>query len=234
MKETEEDKATVNGTVLRLSANQRIQHATLMLSLILLAATGFALKYNDTAAGQWLIRMEGGMASRGFIHRASAVVLIALSVYHALYSFISEWGFSELNALKPRRSDAADFLRQYKFNAGTAAVPPKFAKYSYVEKTQYWGVIAGILAMTITGLAVLFKNGAMIFLPKWMIDVIFVVHGWQGTMLFVMLMLWHLYNVHLAPGRFPMSRTWLDGRMSLEELKRTHELEYERLKESSK
>jgi hypothetical protein len=40
---------------------------------------------------------------------------------------------------------------------------------------------------------------------------------------------WHLYNVHLNPQVFPMSKVWLTGRISKKDLRRDHPLEYERL-----
>jgi hypothetical protein len=38
-----------------------------------------------------------------------------------------------------------------------------------------------------------------------------------------------MYNVHLNPSIFPMSRIWLTGRISREELKHEHPLEYRRI-----
>jgi hypothetical protein len=45
---------------------------------------------------------------------------------------------------------------------------------------------------------------------------------------FLAVILGHLYNVHLKPGVFPMSRVWLDGKMTLRKLKEHHPREYGR------
>jgi hypothetical protein len=46
------------------------------------------------------------------------------------------------------------------------------------------------------------------------------------------IMVWHFYEVHLKPGKFPMSKIFLDGLISEDELKEEHPLEYRRLKNS--
>jgi hypothetical protein len=38
-----------------------------------------------------------------------------------------------------------------------------------------------------------------------------------------------MYNVHLSPAVFPMSRIWLTGKISRQEMMEQHPLEYEEL-----
>jgi hypothetical protein len=40
-----------------------------------------------------------------------------------------------------------------------------------------------------------------------------------------------MYNVHLSPEVFPMSKVWLNGKISGQELRELHPLEYERILE---
>ena len=219
----------MNNYVRRLSLSLRIQHIVLMTSMIVLLLTGLVLKFHGNAFSVWLIRLEGGILFRGLIHRAFAIVLILLSVYHMAWVTFTEDGHRELMAITPGRRDFSDFLKKLAFNLGLSNDLPKFDKYDYLQKFQYWGVVAGTAVMIFTGLILWFVNESMAVLPKWIIDLTLIVHGWDGVLIFIVLFLFHMYNVHLNPEVFPMSMTWLDGKISPDRLKHEHRLEYDRL-----
>jgi hypothetical protein len=48
-------------------------------------------------------------------------------------------------------------------------------------------------------------------------------------MAFLVVLTWHLYNAHLAPGVFPFNPTIFTGKISREHMLEHHPLEYERL-----
>jgi len=83
--------------------------------------------------------------------------------------------------------------------------------------------------MTISGFALWFKDASMSIFPKWLIDTFFVLHGRAGLLIFFLLFLWHIYDMHLSPPNFPMDWSWLNGKISLEKLKKTHYKEYQRI-----
>ncbi len=224
----------MNHSVERLSRNQRIQHIILLVSMIMLSVTGLVLKFHSNPFSVWLIRIEGGIWVRGLIHRIFAIILILLSLYHILWVTFTDKGHSELMALTPRGKDFSDFFRKLAYNLGLSGRQPQFDKYDYLQKLQYWGVVAGTVVMVMTGMILWFVNQSMAILPKWAIDLTLLVHGWDGVMIFIVLFVFHLYNVHLNPEVFPMSRTWLDGSISLEQLQHEHTLEYNRLMSDKK
>ena len=65
--------------------------------------------------------------------------------------------------------------------------------------------------------------------PKWLWDITNLVHSFEGMMIFLVLFLWHIYDVHLSPGVFPMSKIWLNGKISKDELKQEHPQEYDEI-----
>ena len=219
----------MNRSVERLSKNQRIQHIILLISMLMLSITGLVLKFHNNSFSVWLIRIEGGIWVRGMIHRIFAIVLILLALYHILWVTFTDEGHRELMALTPRLKDVTDFLKKLLYNLGLSNQQPRFDKYDYLQKLQYWGVVIGTVIMVITGLVLWFVNQSMAVLPKWVIDVTMLIHGWDGVMIFIVLFLFHLYNVHLNPEVFPMSKTWIDGKISIDRLKHEHKLEYDRL-----
>ena len=83
--------------------------------------------------------------------------------------------------------------------------------------------------MLATGAALWFQVHATILFPRWVLDIIRVIHGFEAILAFLAIIIWHMYNVHLNPEVFPMNRVWLDGRMSLELFRHHHRLEFDRL-----
>jgi formate dehydrogenase subunit gamma len=208
----------------------RLQHILLVVVLPVLALTGFALMYHDNWLAAALIRLEGGVLYRGFIHRGGAAILLALAVYHVFYILFTPEGKDEFRALRLGKVDILEFLQAIRFNLGAASDYPRFGKYGYKEKFQYWGTTAGLLLICATGLILWAETWSMRFLPKFVLDLALVIHGYQGLLAFVILLFWHLYIVHLHPSVFPMNRAWLSGKVEAEWLKAEHPLEYERLK----
>lgn len=214
----------------RFTLSQRIQHFIMLTTMMVLLLTGIILLFHEAWWAAGLVRLEGGMAARGLVHRTAAVVLMFLCCWHAYQVVFTRWGHEEFMRLKPTLQDLKDFLQMMRFNLGTAPEPPHFDKYSYAEKVQYAGVVVGSLIMIGTGLLLWFENISMAALPKWVIDVTTVVHGYNGVLAFIVLLLWHLYNVHLNPRVFPMNKVWLTGTMSLQELREQHYREYLKIK----
>jgi len=216
--------------VIRMSFMFRVQHLLMMVSLLVLAVTGFELMYHENAVSRFLIELEGGVLNRGIIHRVAAVALMAQLVFHAFYMLISRAGKRELREFLLTGKDFQEFLQATRYNLGLAAEYPRFGKYGYKEKFQYWGATIGIFLISLTGIALWAEEFSMRFLPKFMLDLTLVIHGYQGLLIFVILLLWHLYIVHLHPSVFPMNRAWITGMVDAEWLREEHPLEYEKLK----
>ncbi len=216
--------------VTRMSFLFRVQHGLLMVSLLVLALTGFALMYHESWLGQFLIRLEGGVINRGIFHRTAAVILMAQLVYHAFYMLVSREGKRELDLFFLRKRDFRDFLQALRFNLGMEKEYPRFGKYGYKEKFQYWGATIGIVLISATGMILWAETFSMTFLPKFVLDLTLVIHGYQGLLAFVILLFWHLYIVHLHPSVFPMNDAWLTGKVDAEWLREEHPGEYDKLK----
>jgi cytochrome b subunit of formate dehydrogenase len=217
--------------VARFSLNFRVQHIILFTSLIVLGITGLSLMFHDNWFAALIIRLEGGVETRGTIHRLAATVLICVSIYHVFYVLLTESAHKEFMKLKPKGKDFRDFYQMIKFDLGKSDEAPEFEKFDYKQKFQYGGVVVGLAIMIFTGFILWFETLSMAIMPKWVIDVTFVVHGYEGLWAFMVLFVWHMYNVHFNPTVFPMDKSWITGKISMTDLKEKHPLEYQEIVE---
>jgi cytochrome b subunit of formate dehydrogenase len=189
--------------------------------------TGLPLKYAQTGLAQELVAAEGGMTWRGALHRGVAGVLMGLCLYHLLSLLFSRRAHEDFLALLPTRQDFRDLAVMVRYNLGRSPEKARFGRFSYVQKLQYFIVALGALVMVSSGLILWFETQAMLLLPKWTLDAARILHSQGATLTYLIIIVWHLYNVHLQPRTFPFSRTWLTGKVSAAEMKEQHPREYE-------
>jgi len=210
--------------IVRLTANQRVQHWLLLTSFIALVLSGFALQYPDS----WLASMLGGSEYlRRIIHRVAAVIMLVVGVYHLAYLGISKEGRLWLKDMAPRGKDFKDVLGNFRYYLGASRVKPKIARFGYAEKAEYWAVVWGTIIMGLTGLMIWFKLGIFGFLPRWAIDIALAIHFYEAVLATLAIIVWHFYHVIFDPDVYPVNFAFLDGRVSEELYREEHELAYE-------
>jgi cytochrome b subunit of formate dehydrogenase len=217
------------GFVLRMHLAERFQHATLAMSFLVLVYTGFALKFPDTWLFAWLVALEKGAAIRGWVHRGAAVVMVLACLWHLAY-LPTRRGRSLLLAMLPRFEDAREVLQNLGYLLGLRAEPPRFDRFSYIEKAEYLALIWGSVVKVVTGFALWFENLALQHFPKWMLDLATMVHYYEAWLATLAIVVWHFYMVMFNPDVYPMNWTWLTGKISTTMLRHEHPREYERLR----
>lgn len=222
-------------TYLRFTVNERVQHGVMAVSFIVLAYTGFALKFPDAwwaAPMEWL---NGGEEARRVIHRIAAVAMVAVCVYHVVYLAATQRGRQQLNAMRPCVQDARDMAQMVGYYLGRRPHGPAFDRYGYIEKLEYWALVWGSVIMSLTGFALWFENQSLAWIPKWGLDLATIVHYYEAWLATLAIFVWHFYWVIFNPDVYPMSKVWLDGHLSEEEMRHEHprELEQRRIEETS-
>ena len=106
-------------TVLRMSLSQRTQHVILAVSFIVLAVTGFALKFPDSWIGK---AMGSNEMFRRWSHRIAGVVLLAAGVYHVVYLLRTREGRQLVKDFLPVKKDLEDVTGNARYLTGLSAV----------------------------------------------------------------------------------------------------------------
>ena len=213
----------------RFSRAQRVQHILLLSSFSLLILTGIPLLFPDTWVVRTIFWFEGSFTLRGVLHRTAALTLLGVSAFHVIFCLYSPRGNRDLREMLPAFDDFKNIFRMVGYNLGRTEIPPRFGRFNFIEKFEYYAVAWGSVIMLATGFCLWFPVEATVLFPRWVLDIIRVIHGFEAILAFLAIIIWHMYNVHLNPEVFPMSRVWLNGRMELEMLRRHHPLEFDRL-----
>jgi cytochrome b subunit of formate dehydrogenase len=217
----------------RMNVLERVQHGLLAISFIILVYTGFALTYSESWLFSWLARLEVGYALRSHIHRWAAVVMIAASLWHVFY-LTTRRGRQVFLDIFPRWQDAKDVVANAKYLIGLQSKPPRFDRFSYLEKVEYWALIWGTVVMTLTGFMLWFENQSLQFFDKWVLDLATIVHFYEAWLAFLAIVVWHLYFVIFNPDVYPINWAFLTGRMPEELMEHEHPKELERIKAAEK
>jgi formate dehydrogenase gamma subunit len=218
-------------TIVRMNLNQRVQHWLLLSSFLVLAFTGFALKYSDSSLATLLGSSE---TVRRLGHRIAAVVLIAVAIYHTSYMLLATEGRQGVKDFLPKKKDLLDLVQTLRYYLGLGLTKPLIGRFGYAEKAEYWAVVWGTIIMTVTGLMIWFKLGAFSFLPRWMVDVALQIHFYEAILATLAIIVWHLYNVILDPDVYPLNWAVVDGKVSEKYFKEEHPLAYDEMIEANK
>ncbi|NOY39572.1 MAG: cytochrome b/b6 domain-containing protein [Nitrospirae bacterium] len=239
-----------NSTSLKNSAEEverfniifRIQHVVMFTTFLLLAFTGWGLKFAEIDVSSWWIRIWGGPRTAGIIHRIAGVTMILDFIFHVLYlGYLFVTGKMQIRketTILPLPKDVKDVVHNFLYFLGISKTRPKFGRFTYAQKFDYWAVFWGMFIIGLSGLAIAFPIQASYLIPQgateWIWQLLFILHSDEALLAIVFILFWHFYNEHLKPEVFPMSWVWLTGKISLRELRHKHPLEYDlMLKEKS-
>ncbi len=216
---------------LRMSLDERIQHGALLVSFITLVLTGFALKFPDA----WWVAPFRGISPvmfelRGILHRVAAVVMVAASLYHLYYIFFVPRGKQLIRDLLPTIQDIRDAIGVMKYNVGLSKVKPRFGRFSYIEKSEYWALVWGTVVMALTGTILWFDNAFLGLLTKLWWDVALTVHYYEAWLATLAIIVWHLYYVIFNPDVYPLNLAFWKGTLTEEEMEDEHPLELEEIR----
>ncbi|MBI4671212.1 MAG: cytochrome b/b6 domain-containing protein [Chloroflexi bacterium] len=211
----------------RFSSVQRAQHVLLILSFTLLALTGLPQKFAGDEWAETLIAWMGSIENVRIIHHYAAIVLIFVSIAefimigYKIYVERARW------TIFPVLQDAFDAFNQFFYNLGMRKDAPKYDRYTWGEKFEYWALVWGTAIMALTGFILWNPILSSKFLPGEWIPVAKAAHGGEAILAVLAILVWHIYNVHLKT----FNKSMFNGKLSRREMEEEHSVELELLEQ---
>jgi cytochrome b subunit of formate dehydrogenase len=193
-------------------------HAWMVLSVLTLASTGFPLHFADQPWAAGLMRFFGGTAAAGWVHRAAAVSLGLLYATYIASLFWRKFGRKERNVvlgpdtLLPRFKDVQDLLATLRWFFFLAP-RPRYDRWTYWEKFDFWAATWGLLVIGVSGLMLWFPEKATLLVPGWMLNVAVIIHGIEALLDIAFIFTVHVFHANLRPDKFPLDTMVLTGRI---------------------
>jgi formate dehydrogenase subunit gamma len=226
----EKEKGEEEGAkFLRFNRNFRFQHMVLFSSVIILIITGMPLKFPNFILSRFVINFWGGIQNSTVVHRIGAGMLIYFMVHHFFYTILTKDGRRDFLLMIPGPQDARDVVQNIRHFLGKTPDKPRFGRFSYVEKFDYWAVYWGCVIMIGSGLFLWFETDVMRLLPKYAVDMAHEMHSDEALLATLAIVIWHFYNVHFNPDRFPGTLLWWHGQLTEHEMKEEHPREYDEI-----
>ncbi|HTT70451.1 MAG TPA: cytochrome b/b6 domain-containing protein [Anaeromyxobacteraceae bacterium] len=215
--------------VVRFSVRQRVEHAITMVVFTVLCLTGLPQKFYGAAWAHHLIELFGGIDATRWIHRFCGWVLAITTFVHFSSAL---WAIAEKKirlSMIPTRKDFDDAVDTLRYYLGLRDQAPRYDRFDYKQKFEYWGLVVGNVIMVLTGVILIYPAVVTRLLPGEFVPAAKVAHSNEGLMAFLVITIWHIYNAHLNPDVFPFDPTIFTGKISRERMAHEHPLELERL-----
>ncbi len=213
----------------RFDIHQRIQHIIMFSTFIMLSITGLAIKFWKVALAPKVMVFFGGFDNLFMVHVISGWTMVAGCIYHLIWMAVRAYQRKLGWAILPGPKDIKDVVDTLNFYTGRSDQPPRYDRYSYKEKFDYWAVFWGMFVIGGSGVFMTFPEWGMALFPRWILDIWQVGHSDEAVLAIVFIFAIHFYNVHFCPDFFPGSMVWWTGRMSKKVMEHEHPAELDRI-----
>ena len=206
----------------RFSVIERLFHLLLMITFLLQTATGFSRLYITTSWGKKINAIFGGYDTSLLIHKWVGVVMMIGFVIHTVYLLTRiNWRtpvksiFGE-DSLVPNLTDLKQFGQRILWFFGLGS-SPRFNRWTYWEKFDYWAVYWGLPLLAITGVMLMYPLVTSRFLPGWSLNIAALLHRAEAILAVTYIFIVHFFIGHLRPSSFPMNEAMFSGSVPLKE-----------------
>jgi cytochrome b subunit of formate dehydrogenase len=204
-----------------------------MTSFTVLAVTGMPQLFSEHPWSQWAIANLGGIYTIRLAHRTTGFVFTFAALYHLTFLVHHILVMRRPLPLLLTFRDFGDALHVLRHDMGFSEKRPRFGRYDFGQKFEYWGMVFGGSVMILSGLMLMYPVWVTRLLPGQFIPAAKAAHGYEGLMALLIILVWHMFSAHFGPGKFPADTSIFTGKISLERMREEHPLEYEALIEEA-
>ncbi|MFW5498151.1 MULTISPECIES: formate dehydrogenase subunit gamma [unclassified Maridesulfovibrio] len=201
--------------IIRFTPTQKLFHILLMCSFLVQAFTGTARMYIETAWGKMLAKPLGGYEGCLMVHKYVGLFMLFLFVCHIAYALFISFT-NNLHAgdtLWPQGRDLKQFFSHLGWMFGGKA--PRFERWGYWEKFDYWAVFWGMTILGITGLMLYSPLDTTAFFKGWTLNVALWIHRIEAGLAMLHVFIIHFAVAHLRRHNFPMDQSMFAGDANL-------------------
>jgi cytochrome b subunit of formate dehydrogenase len=216
----------------RFNVFHRFIHLVMMVTFIGLALTGLPIKYPSAFWAKGLVSLWGGVKGAGLFHRWFAAFTFGYFFLHLLWvfyhRFVMRGKLLGPDSMIPSKKDIQDLFQHIAYFLGRGD-PPRFGRFAYWEKFDYWAVFWGIAFIGGSGLVLWFPEFFSRFLPGLFFNIAYTIHSDEALLAIGFIFIVHLYNAHFRASVFPLDKTIFTGKIEAREMMERHPLEWEAL-----
>jgi len=222
----------------RFTVSQRVQHWILAGLFVLLAATGFPLKFAEHAWADRVISALGGLSVARTIHHWAGLALVFGFAAHLIYALGTAVGQARRPGTEGRPVGLLrslwnlpmlirpDDLRKagqlIGYLVGARKDPPTFGRFTIKEKFEYLGVFWGTTLLGLTGVLLWGEQFFSHYVTGRVFNIALIAHTYEAFLAIIHVGILHIVNVMFAPHVFPLSRATLTGDTPIGELAEAH------------
>ena len=213
----------------RFSTFRIVEHWGIILTTMILFATGLCQRFWHLETSQWFILKLGGIDNVRLIHRYTGLLFSLELLTNVLVGMMGvirgKWQLSMFIT----RKDYEDAIHNIKYYFGFENHPAKCDRYDYMEKFEYWTILVGGILMFMTGVILWTPTFVTRILPGEIIPAAKALHSNEAMLIFMINAVWHIYNAIFSPEVFPLDTSIFTGYISRERMIREHPLELARM-----
>jgi len=215
----------------RFSAFHRFNHYLVMISFFGLVLTGIPLKFKDSLWAEFFMGLIGGVEGAGFIHRVMAVFNFTYFFlemgYMSWYVAARKGPIFGPDSIVPGKKDWQDIKGMFRWFLGRGD-KPRFNRFTYWEKFDFWALLAGTFLIGGTGLMMWFPEFTTSFLPGVSLNVALVLHSNEAFLATGVIFIFvHFFSAHGRPESFPADEVIFSGSLPLDHYIADRPAEYE-------
>ena len=221
----------------RIDPLHRTLHVMVNISFLTLAFTGLPQSYAHTALAKWLFQNVMSLETAQDLHYIAAAITGLYFLIHIIFLIVKtkKIGIKAMltgpNTMAARKKDLEDLVAHVKwfFKKGPH---PKFDKWTYWEKFDYFAVFWGVLVIGLSGLIRFDEEFFGSLLGGGIITLAETIHKEEALLATAFIFIVHFFNTHLRARKFPMDVSIYTGSITEEEFKEERPVQWDRLQKS--